>query len=426
MSKLKISLAVLLLLLLFYPMSTTFITPNSLRVSVNSPKIQEFEITTSFDWDLTGTPIYIDDTIPGSNWSYTAATYAWCSGSGTMNDPYVIENVLIDGLNSSSCITILNSNQFFTIRNCNVYNAGAAGIFLLNTSNGTLLLNNCSYNNGYGIRILGGENNRIIDNIINHNYAALWIANSHYITISLNVVNNNDDLGIYCGNCNDGEVSENTLKSNYGGLYYSGYNGTLTYNTLENHTYFGLALEWAYNSFVQENSITKNNAVYGGIIFSTAVNNTAFKNSLRNNSYGIYFIGVCYDNIIKENLIENNDLYGFSISSGSDNNSIFKNCFIGNKLHATDNGIGNHWDNGFEGNYWDNYTGLDNNDDGIGDIPYNISGSAGSQDNFPLMVCSPEETTSNGGIPGFNVLTILIIGMLAFLPILKKRRYKLK
>ncbi|GAH00640.1 unnamed protein product [marine sediment metagenome] len=91
MYKLKISLAVLLLLLLFYTMSTTFINPYSLKVSVNSPKIQEFEITSSFDWDLTGTPIYIDDTILGSNWSYIAATYAWCSGAGTMNDPYVIE-----------------------------------------------------------------------------------------------------------------------------------------------------------------------------------------------------------------------------------------------------------------------------------------------------------------------------------------------
>jgi nitrous oxidase accessory protein NosD len=41
------------------------------------------------------------------------------------------------------------------------------------------------------------------------------------------------------------------------------------------------------------------------------------------------------------------------------------------------------WDNGSEGNYWDNYTGLDENEDGIGDTPYIIDEN--NQDNFPLM-----------------------------------------
>ena len=35
----------------------------------------------------------------------------------------------------------------------------------------------------------------------------------------------------------------------------------------------------------------------------------------------------------------------------------------------------NLWDNGKEGNYWDNYAGLDNNRDGIGDTPYIVEGT---------------------------------------------------
>jgi len=42
------------------------------------------------------------------------------------------------------------------------------------------------------------------------------------------------------------------------------------------------------------------------------------------------------------------------------------------------------WDNGSIGNYWDDYQGVDANHDGIGDTPYLISGSPGSQDNFPI------------------------------------------
>ncbi|MFX1499726.1 MAG: TIR domain-containing protein, partial [Promethearchaeota archaeon] len=64
---------------------------------------------------------------------------------------------------------------------------------------------------------------------------------------------------------------------------------------------------------------------------------------------------------------------------------LYYNNFTGNiDYHAIDDGINNIWDNGVIGNYWDNYTGGDANDDGIGDIPYNITGLAKSKDNFPI------------------------------------------
>lgn len=46
----------------------------------------------------------------------------------------------------------------------------------------------------------------------------------------------------------------------------------------------------------------------------------------------------------------------------------------------------NIWDDGypFGGNYWDDYNGADINDDGIGDIPYNISGGE-NLDLYPFM-----------------------------------------
>jgi len=33
-------------------------------------------------WDLTGSPIFIDDSDPNYNWRKTAAESDWCSGSG--------------------------------------------------------------------------------------------------------------------------------------------------------------------------------------------------------------------------------------------------------------------------------------------------------------------------------------------------------
>ena len=50
-----------------------------------------------------------------------------------------------------------------------------------------------------------------------------------------------------------------------------------------------------------------------------------------------------------------------------------------------DNGLDNDWDDGSIGNFWSFYIGSDNNHDGIGDVPYEIDGSANSTDNYPIV-----------------------------------------
>ncbi|NHJ25786.1 MAG: hypothetical protein EAX89_14485, partial [Candidatus Lokiarchaeota archaeon] len=56
--------------------------------------------------------IHIDN-----NWTYTAGNYTWCTGSGTYPDPYIIQDLVIDGGGSGSCIWIENSTVYFRIEN---------------------------------------------------------------------------------------------------------------------------------------------------------------------------------------------------------------------------------------------------------------------------------------------------------------------
>jgi len=66
--------------------------------------------------------IHIDGSIE-NNWSNTANLYTWCYGSGTWEQPYIIENCTIDvfGSPTESGIFINNSKQeYFIIRNCTV------------------------------------------------------------------------------------------------------------------------------------------------------------------------------------------------------------------------------------------------------------------------------------------------------------------
>ena len=76
------------------------------------------------------------------------------------------------------------------------------------------------------------------------------------------------------------------------------------------------------------------------------------------------------------------------------NNKIYHHYFINNTNQANDR-CSNQWDNGYPsgGNFWSDYTGVDNfsgpdqdipGSDGIGDTNYSIPGGS-SVDNYPLI-----------------------------------------
>jgi len=61
-----------------------------------------------------------------SGWG-NAKTAGICTGNGTYSEPYIIEDLVIDGGGSGSCISIENSDVYFKIDNCSVYNSGDNG-----------------------------------------------------------------------------------------------------------------------------------------------------------------------------------------------------------------------------------------------------------------------------------------------------------
>jgi len=85
------------------------------------------------------------------------------------------------------------------------------------------------------------------------------------------------------------------------------------------------------------------------------------------------------------------------IICGSSDNSIYNNIFNNNSIsnsHQNEDVI-NYWhsDPDVGGNFWDDYSGEDENQDGYGDTPYIIP-EAGRQDIYPL-INPPEDIICN-------------------------------
>lgn len=88
-------------------------------------------------------------------------------------------------------------------------------------------------------------------------------------------------------------------------------------------------------------------------------------------------------NIIKENNIEKNHYFGLYVLEV--NNSIYHNNILGNTYQAFDVVAGSAWDSGYPGggNYWSDYNGTDEDEDGIGEIQVPTGNS--SADRYPLV-----------------------------------------
>ena len=231
-------------------------------------------------------PIYIDDLDPTKNWLITNATYDWCSGSGLINDPYIIENVTIDALSYPHGIFIENSNVYFKIRNCVVYNAYSRGIRLNRVDNG-IIYNNTSSQNDNGIFI-----NRCNFINISNNYV---ISNSH----------NGIELNSFCSSCT---VLDNVIiNNNQNGIVLRQENlfCNITNNTVIGHIYSGIHIQGGSN--------------YNNILFNTVKDNPGDGISIYHSNH----------NNISVNKLYNNKHFGIAIIEENSNNIISQNTMIG-------------------------------------------------------------------------------------------------
>lgn len=403
---------------------------------------------------------YMDDVHMGWAWYVNFSSNYFFSGAGiqfsgfikffnnTFNNAnlkieYSEHNEIIQSIFKNCGITVRSGSDYNSIINCSInYQYPGINIYGHDTPTSNINIQNtkvsCSTDH-YCIFILNGVSAVNISNTEMNGLWGLWLnqdtlsrMTSHSIENTTKINGKNvyyysslSGLGeydftnagqVFLANCTNSVISNvNVSNSGVGiSMFYCTNNtikNSLSEQTIPTHTStypYGINMYYCNNNTILNNQVK--NGLYGISFRENSDFNKIINNTVQKSDYGMRIASDCDNNTILNNLFKDNDDGGLSLNSDTHDNLVYLNTFINNDPQASDSGINNSWDNGSIGNYWDNYNGKDLNDDGIGDIPHNIYGSAGSIDSFPIWrdplvisIISPVEQEVFREAPAFNI-----------------------
>jgi parallel beta-helix repeat protein len=294
---------------------------------------------------------------------------------------------------------------------CNISNDYYSGIYLYSSAdlNFTLTGSNVSWNgqsgSGYGNGFEAYAGNNIVGAVdgcnISDNYNnGIYLTNSYHASIANTTCSRNGASGMYLISCDYDIISNNTCARNGGnGILLSGSVGNrVTGNKCTDNLNAGVMVDsGASGNTIDNNTCSRNSN--DGIQISSSDGNYFRNNTCSDNGGNGVYIVLSNNNEIVGNLFRNNALYGVRADSFTSSNRICNNTIAYNNgandtrdsahIQAYDDGT-NFWNssgtpNGY-GNYWNDWTTPDADENGIVDNPYLLDGWSASQDNYPLTI----------------------------------------
>jgi nitrous oxidase accessory protein len=229
-----------------------------------------------------------------------------------------------------------------------------------------------------GIQLEESAYNRVLGNTVTDNAVGVTLSASFGNNLTGNFLTNNYS-GINVGSSDNNTIMDNSIFSKrYGITQTSSSNNIILNNALSGNP-TGIQISLSCFNLVEGNVI--DHSSYCGLeLHDDASHNNVIGNNIIQNKDGVE-VKFSSNNTLKNNNITANEGIGAVFEEAS-NNLIYKNNFINNGLHASNSESRNTWDASGKGNYWDNYTGTDIDNNGIGETPYIIDES--NRDNYPL------------------------------------------
>jgi parallel beta-helix repeat protein len=304
----------------------------------------------------------------------------------------------------------------------------------VDTSSNILVENNTCDNDGMsGISISNSDHLSVLDNSCVGSRRGVSMWSSSLNLIEGNVINSSTEYGIMADSSHQNRFANNTVLLSYDYGFFLSYssNNLLEGNNVSDHDrYYGVYLLLGTGNMLLNNTFlrdstgihmfrTSHNTVEGNVFIDTGWgmdidtadwnliannsfnggytgieayshdtvqskgcnNNTITGNLFRGGSnYGIMFLttkGPCKNNTIEYNTFLDNFLGGVVLMEWDDDNLIVSNAFIDNYLigsaQCSDPSL-SRWNDSDSGNYWNDLTAPDDDEDGIVDIGYDLDG----------------------------------------------------
>ena len=433
----KFLILMLLMLVLTIPIQSN----TGMTNKTNSAPISDSRRTS--DLSESG-PVLIDSILDFSTWN----------GSGTAEEPYVMESMRITSTDETPCIRIKDvPDVYYEIRYCeisgSIYEGSGQHVGIdpvgsaIYIESGHATIVECTISNSsVGISLKGGASD-LIDNDISGIEKGVYIESDN-TNLSGNEISVEKDrcidmaygenitvtsctlrtlgafeisTGIYADNvallnitdCSFGGLdiiigddaivdstfitSSTDIMSINVGPYCIGA-CFISSNGIIGRPDLGLKGYWGIYVFdVAAAVVLESNSIQDcGKGIQTMSDSTAIvQNAVENCTIGIALDG--YYNIVRNNTITGNEK---GIVVTGENNWIFYNIFQSNILSAVDNGLNNIWDDAIQlGNFYDDFPSTHSGQ-------YHVNGTAGSIDRWPVYIGAPE-----------NGIGLLVIGIIA-------------
>jgi len=266
-----------------------------------------------------------------------------------------IKNVVLKNL-AEGFMCKQSSNFSMTeniIKDCNV------GFHLISTQNVTITANRIVKSlsaievfGSNGVSIIGNQILESKHNGVTFNFGPYDLSVCSNISVMGNNITSNLETGVELFSCSNSRIEENLITGSQNGIYLY---GSLKQNDIANNTIM-------------------NNTV-GLSLVADASFNAVTGNHIANNKCGIYILESSHNLFYNNNLIDNHR--HANIDSPLDIDDSPQAPFFVSEVPI------NTWDNGAQGNYWSNYTGIDTDSNGIGDTPHSVNSN--NIDHYPLM-----------------------------------------
>lgn len=258
-----------------------------------------------------------------------------------------------------------------------------------------------------------GKKSVIEGNTLSRCGFGVWVNEADGATLTGNRINgsltghrSNRGNGIHLFNGSHLVVKQNTIVGGRDGIYVSAVEDSLIEENDFEQCRYGVHYMYSYSNTLRGNRGSRNFSGYAlmgsryikaignvasyneehGILLRDVESCTVTDNQLIHNGMG-FFIYSSIKNVITRNRVAYNEI-GVKLWAGSLRNQVRENAFVGNRTQifyvASADLV---WGGEGPGNFWSDYTGWDQDADGVGDRPYRLdSFSTNLVNRFPAAV----------------------------------------